>query len=63
MSCLGMNTGRGWNPNLEGSYLPKYSESKAAFWTQCTSGFYLRPLQFLAPDLLSISGYIESTKT
>ena len=30
---LGMNLGRGWNPNLEGSYLLEYSESEAEFWT------------------------------
>ena len=26
VSCLGINSGRGWNPNLEGSYLLEYSE-------------------------------------
>ena len=26
VSCLGMNPGRGWNPNLEESYLLEYSE-------------------------------------
>ena len=26
VSCLGMNGGRGWNPDLEESYLPEYSE-------------------------------------
>ena len=40
MSCLGMNFGRGWNPNLERSYLPEYSEYEADFWTQCSSGCY-----------------------
>ena len=39
VSCLGMNSGRGWNPNMEGSYLPKYGESGAKFWTQCMLGF------------------------
>ena len=28
VSCLGMNPGRGWNPNLEESYLLEYSESE-----------------------------------
>ena len=51
------------NPNLEGSYLPEYSESEAAFWTQCTSGFYLRPLQFLASDTSPNAEYSECTKT
>ena len=50
VSCLGMNPGRSWNPNLEGSYIPEYSESEAEFWTQCTERFYLQPLKFLAPD-------------
>ena len=36
VSYLGMNSGRGWNPKLEGSYLPEYRESEAEFWTQCT---------------------------
>ena len=31
VSCLGMNSGGGWNPNLEGSYLPEYSENEAKF--------------------------------
>ena len=26
VSCLGMNPGIGWNPNLEGSYLLEFSE-------------------------------------
>ena len=33
VSCLGMNPGRGWNPDLEESYLPEYSESKAEMFT------------------------------
>ena len=49
VSCLGMNPGGGWNPNLEGSYLLGYSESEAVFWTQCKSGFYLRPVKVLGP--------------
>ena len=63
VSYLWMNSGRGWNPNLEGSYLQEYSESEAEFWTQCTSGFYLWPLQFSAPEPSPISEYSESTKT
>ena len=59
VSCLGMNFGRGWNPNLEGSYLPDYSKSEAEFWTQCKSRFYLRPLQFSALEPSPISGYSE----
>ena len=29
VSYLGMNPGRGWNPDLEESYLPEYSEYEA----------------------------------
>ena len=28
VSYLGMNYGGGWNPNLEGSYIPEYNEYK-----------------------------------
>ena len=63
VSCSGMNSGRGWNPNLEGSYCPEYRESEAEFWQKCTSGFYLWPLQFSVPDTFPISGYSECTKT
>ena len=63
VSYLGMNSGRGWNPNLEGSYLLEYSEYEAKFRTQCKSGFYIRPIQFLTLDPSSISGYGECTKT
>ena len=63
VSCLGMNPGRGWNPILEGSYLPEYSESEAEFWIQCKSGFYLRTLKFSTPDPSPISSYSECTKT
>ena len=63
VSCLGMNLGRGWNPDLEESYLPKYSEDEAKRFTQGTSGFYLLPVKILAPDNSSISRYSECTKT
>ena len=36
VSSLGMNSERGWDPNLEWSYLPEYSESEAVFWTLCS---------------------------
>ena len=62
VSYLGMNLGRGWNPNLEGSYLPEYSESEAEFWIQCISRCYLRPMQFLAPEPFPIQRYREFTK-
>ena len=63
VSYLGMNSGRGWNPNLEGSYLLEYSESEAEFWTQCSSRFYIRSLQFSALDPSPILGYSKYTKT
>ena len=63
VSCLGMNSGRGWNHNLEGSYLPEYSESEVEFGIQCTSRFYLWPLQLLAPEPSPISGYSKCTRT
>ena len=58
-----MNPGRGWKPNLEESYLPEYSESKAEMFTQGTSGFYLHPVKFFSPETYSISRYSEFTKT
>ena len=58
-----MNPGRGWNPNLEESYLLEYSESKVETWIKCSSRFYLRPMKFLAPEPFTILRYIEFTKT
>ena len=58
-----MNPGRGWNLNLEESYIPEYSESKSIIFTQGTSGFSLRPVTILASDPSSISRYSECTKT
>ena len=63
VSCLGMNPGRGYNPNLEGSYLPKYSEYEADVWTQDKYGFHLQDLKFSAPEPSQISRYRECTKT
>ena len=63
VSYLGMNSGRGWNPNLEGSYLLEYSESKIELWTHCKSGFYLRPMKISTPDPSPIPTYSECTKT
>ena len=58
-----MNRGTGWNPNLEESHLPEYSESEAEIFTQGTSGFYLQPMKILAPETSSIPIYSEYTKT
>ena len=63
MSCLGRNPGRGWNPNLEESYILEYSESKAKNWTQCTSRFYIILVNVLALDNSLILRYSECTKT
>ena len=63
VSCLGMNTGRGWNPNWDGSYLPEYSEYEAETWTPCTSVFYIVLVKFLAPKTSTIPIYIKFTKT
>ena len=58
-----MNPGRGWNPDLEESYLPEYSESEVETFTQGISGIYLRPVKISAPDPSPISRYSEYTKT
>ena len=58
-----MNPGRGWNPDLEESYLPEHSEYEPQIFTHGTSVFYLRPMKIMAPDTSSISRYSECTKT
>ena len=57
-----MNLGRGWNPDLEESYLHEYSEYEAATFTQDTSGIYIWPVIVLAHDPSPISRYSECTK-
>ena len=34
LSCLGMNPGRGWNPDLEESYLLENREYEAETWNK-----------------------------
>ena len=63
VSFLGMNPGRGQNPNLEGSYLLEYRKYEAEFWKKCTLGLYIRPLKVSSPEPFSIMGYSECTKT
>ena len=63
VSYLGMNPGRGWNPNLEGTYLLEHRESEAEIWIQSKSGFYIWLVKFLAPDPSPIPRYNEFTKT
>ena len=62
MSCLGINPGRGWNPDLEESYLPEYREYEAEIFTQGTSLFYLCPVKILALETFSILRDKECTK-
>ena len=62
VSCLGINPGRGWNHDLEESYLPEYSEHEAKSFTQGTSRTYLRPISISVPDPSPISRYSECTK-
>ena len=57
-----MNPGRGWNPDLEESYLPEYSKSEAEIFTQGTSKIYIQPLNILSPETSSIPRYRECTK-
>ena len=45
-----MNPGRGWNPDLEESYLLEYREYEDEPWIICTSGFHIRPMKVLALD-------------
>ena len=63
VSCLGMNPRGGWNPDLEETYLPQYSEFEAEMFTHGTSGFYLQPMKMSIPDTSSIPRYRECTKT
>ena len=58
-----MNLGRGWNPNLEESYLLAYSESEAETWKQGTSGLYIQLVIVLVPNTSTIPIYSEFTKT
>ena len=57
-----MNLGRGWNLNLEESYLPEYSESEAEIFTQGTSIFYFWLVKIAVVDTSSILRYSECTK-
>ena len=58
-----MNPGRGWNPNLEETYLQEYTEYEDEISTQGTSGFYIRPVKILAPNTYPIKRYRKYTKT
>ena len=57
-----MNLGRGWNPNLEESYLLEYSESEVETFTQATLGIYLRLVKISAPKPSPILSYSECPK-
>ena len=58
-----MNPGRGWNHDLEESYIPKYNEFDAEMFTYGTLEFYLRFVKILALGPSSISRYCIFTKT
>ena len=58
-----MNPRRGWNLDMEESYLLEYSKSEAETWTQCRSRIYLRPVKVSASDTSSLPRYSECTKT
>ena len=63
MSCLGINRGRGWNPDLEESYLPEYSESKAEMYIQCSQRTFLWSVKISSSENFPISRYNKCTKT
>ena len=58
-----MNLRRGWNLDLEESYLPEYTKSEDAIFTHGTSGIYLRSVKVSSSDPSPISRYSECTKT
>ena len=58
-----MNPGRGWNPDLEESYLLEYSEYEAESFAKSTTRCYIQPVKILALDTSSILIYRECTKT
>ena len=58
-----MNPGRGWNTDLEESYLPTYSETEAETFTHGTLGIHIWPVKVSVPDPSPILRYNECTKT
>ena len=54
--------GRGWNPELEESYLLNYNEYEAETFTQGTSRIYIQPVKVLAHEDSPILRYGESPK-
>ena len=58
-----MNLARGWNPDLEESYLLEYSEPEVEIFTHGTFGSYLWHIKISAPGPSSISQYSKCTKT
>ena len=57
-----MNPRRGWNLDLEESYLLEYSESEDETWKLCTSGIYLLLVNVLASGPSLILRYRKYTK-
>ena len=58
-----MNPGRGWNPDLEESYLPEYNKSKVEMYTQYSTRMFIWPIKSSASDLSPILRYSKCTKT
>ena len=58
-----MNPRRGWNPDLEESYLPEYSESEDKSFTQFFAQTFIWPVKISASEPSPISRYSECTKT
>ena len=57
-----MNPGRGWNPDLEESYLPEYREYEAETFTKFKTQIFIRLVKILESDLSPISLYRESSR-
>ena len=55
-----MNSGRGWNPELEESYLLNYSESEVETFTHGTTRSHIRLVKVSSPEPSPISRYSES---
>ena len=57
-----MNPRRGWNPDLEESYLLEYRELEAETLAKSSSGIYIWPVKVSALETSQISRYRECTK-
>ena len=57
-----MNPRRGWNPDLEESYLLNYSEYEVEIFTKCTKRIFLGLIKISASEPSPISCYKESSR-